>query len=285
MGVYTVQQLMAQGLSTSSISRRSQSGQLVRLLPKVYATEKPDYFGLCTGVTLWKPDAVLSHESAAWLWGLIEYEPRLVDVTVAPNVQSRSVPWVRIHRRRLVEVQLHRGLRVVSLEQTFVDVATSLSTPDLETFFDNAIDHHLPWRRVATLCDTAQRMHGMAAVRKQLRTCCPRTRSEPERVVARALTARNFTMEINARVGKFYGDLVDYRARVIVEIDGREFHTDSATFNNDRRRQNELVLDGWLVLRYSAATALADLDRVVDEIITVVRRRRKSIAATDRRLP
>ena len=285
MGVYTVQQLVAQGLSTSTISRRAQSGELVRLLPKVYATEKPDYFGLCTGATLWRPDATLSHESAAWLWGLIDYEPRLVSVTVAPNVQSRSVAWIRIHRRRLVEVQLHRGLRVVSLEQTFVDVATSLSTPDLEKFFDNAIDHHLPWRRVAALCDTAKGMHGMAAVRKQLRTCCPRTRSEPERVVARALTARNFTMEINARVGKFYGDLVDFSARVIVEIDGREFHTDPATFNNDRRRQNELVLDGWLVLRYSAATALADLDRVVDEIITVVRRRRKSIAATDRRLP
>ncbi|MCJ0979555.1 DUF559 domain-containing protein [Rhodococcus sp. ARC_M12] len=286
MGVYTVQQLVAQGLSTSTISRRSQSGELVRLLPKVYATEKPDYFDLCIGATLWRPDAVLSHESAAWLWGLIDYEPRLVSVTVAPNTQSRSVPWIRIHRRRLLlDAVLHRGLRVVSLEQTFVDVATSLSTPDLEKFFDNAIDHHLPWRRVAALCDTAKGMHGMAAVRKQLRTCCPRTRSEPERVVARALTARHFTMEINARVGKFYGDLVDFSARVIVEIDGREFHTDPATFNNDRRRQNELVLDGWLVLRYSAATALADLDRVVDEIITVVRRRRKSIAATDRRLP
>ncbi|MFI8566389.1 DUF559 domain-containing protein [Rhodococcus sp. NPDC078407] len=285
MGVYTAQQLVAQGISTSTISRRSQSGELVRLLPKVYATEKPDYFGLCTGVTLWKSQAVLSHESAAWLWGLIEYEPRLVDVTVAPNVQSRSVPWVRVHRRRLVEVQLHRGLRVVSLEQTFVDVATSLSTPNLEKFFDNAIDHHLPWRRVTELCSTSKGMHGKAAVRTQLRTCCPRTLSEPERVVARALAARHFAMEINARVGKFYGDLVDYRAQVIVEIDGREFHSDPATFNNDRRRQNELVLDGWLVLRYSAATALADLDRVVDEIITVVRRRRKSIAATGSRLP
>ena len=212
-----MQQLVAQGLSTSGISRRSRSGELVRLLPKVYATEKPDYLGLCTGALLWKPDAVLSHESAAWLWGLIDYEPRLVSVTVAPNVQSRSVPWVRVHRRRLVEVQLHRGLRVVSLEQTFVDVATSLSTPDLEKFFDDAIDHHLPWRRVAALCDTSKGMHGMASVRKQLRTCCPRTRSEPERVVARALTARNFTMEINARVGKFYGDLVDFSARVIVK--------------------------------------------------------------------
>lgn len=285
MGVYTVQQLLAQGISTSTISRRSRSGELVRLLPKVYATEKPDYFGLCLGATLWRPDAALSHESAAWLWGLIQYEPRLVDVTVGPTGQSRSVPWIRVHRRVLGDITTRRGMRVVSLEQTFVDVATCLSTPDLEKFFDNAIDNHVPWRRVAELCDTAKGMDGMAAVRKQLRSCCPRTLSEPERVVARALKARHFTMEINARVGRFYGDLVDFSARVIVEIDGREFHTDPATFNNDRRRQNELVLDGWLVLRYSAATALAELDRVVDEIITVVRRRRKSIAATGRRLP
>ena len=86
-------------------------------------------------------------------------------------------------------------------------------------------------------------------------------------------------MAINARVGPYFGDLVDYRARVVVEIDGREFHTAAAAFNNDRRRQNALVLGGWLVLRYSAATAMANLDAVVDEIIRVVRKRRKSVAA------
>ncbi|WP_256895732.1 endonuclease domain-containing protein [Rhodococcus sp. 1163] len=120
-------------------------------------------------------------------------------------------------------------------------------------------------------------MNGTTALREQLRRCCPGTRSEPERSVARALTARNFRMEINARVGRFYGDLVDFRARVIVEIDGRTFHIDPATFTSDRRRQNILVLDGWLVLRYSGATVMSDLDGVVEEIMTVVRRRRKSI--------
>ncbi|MDI9903827.1 hypothetical protein QM716_28585 [Rhodococcus sp. IEGM 1409] len=42
----------------------------------------------------------------------------------------------------------------------------------------------------------------------------------------------------------------------------REFHTDPATFNIDRRRQNALVLDEWMVLRYPAATAMAHLDAV-----------------------
>lgn len=139
------------------------------------------------------------------------------------------------------------GLPIVPIEQCFIDVATTLPRPELEAFFDAA-------------------------------ACCPLTRSEPERAVARALTARNVHLEINARVGPYFGDLVDTRARVIVEIDGREFHTDPATFNNDRRRQNALVLDGWMVLRYSAATAMAHLDAVADEIITVARRRRHNRA-------
>ncbi|SNS42372.1 Very-short-patch-repair endonuclease [Rhodococcoides kyotonense] len=272
-------------MSRSVISRRVKSGELIRLLPEIYATEKPDYKDLCRAVALWKPNAVASHTTAAWLWGLIDYEPQRVEFTIDPSGQSRSPDWVRIYRRTLPTVATYGGFRVVAIEQAFVDVAAVLPKLELEKFFDAAIGTQIPWRRVAEICDVSAGMKGMAALREQLRRCCPGTSSEPERIVARALTARNFRMKINARVGPFYGDLVDFRARVIVEIDGREFHSDPATFNNDRRRQNTLVLDGWLVLRYSAATVLANLDSVVDEIITVVRRRRKSINSSSRTLP
>lgn len=285
MGVVTGAHLVAQGLSTSGISRRVQSGGLIRLLPGIYATEKQDYLGLCSAVALWKPTGVFSHRTAAWLWGMIEYEPARIELTVAPNAQVKAPKWIRMYRRRLSATATCRGLRVVTMEQTFVDVAVSMPQPELEQFFDAAIDTHLPWRRVAEICGTAHGMDGMTAMREQLRRCCPRTRSEPERLVARALTARNIFMEINARLGPFYGDLVCFRARVLVEIDGREFHIDPAAFNNDRRRQNIVVLEGWLVLRYSAATVMANLDAVVEEIITVVRRRRRSVDSRSRTLP
>jgi hypothetical protein len=178
---------------------------------------------------------------------------------VAPSVRAGSPQWVRLHRRTGVSSDEWMGLPIVPIEQCFIDVATTLPRPELEAFFDAAVSTRVPWKSIAQLCDASRGRHGIPAVREQLRTCCPLTRSEPERAVARALTAR---------------DLVDTRARVIVEIDGREFHTDPATFNNDRRRQNALALDGWMVLRYSAATAMAHLDAVADEIITVVRRRR-----------
>ncbi|MDN3456986.1 DUF559 domain-containing protein [Rhodococcus sp. APC 3903] len=274
MEVVTRNQLLEQGTSSSSISRSTRSGRLHRILPSVYSTEEPGYFERCVAVTLWKPEAVLSHTSAAWLWDLLPEEPRFVEATVAPSVRAGSPQWVRLHRRTGVSTDEWMGLPIVPIEQCFIDVATTLPRPELEAFFDAAVSTRVPWKSIAQLCDASRGRHGIPAVREQLRTCCPLTRSEPERAVARALTARNVHLEINARVGPYFGDLVDTRARVIVEIDGREFHTDPATFNNDRRRQNALVLDGWMVLRYSAATAMAHLDAVADEIITVVRRRR-----------
>lgn len=169
-----------------------------------------------------------------------------------------------------------KGLPVVPIEHCLIDVATTLDQLALEALFDATIGTRVNWRAVARLCERSPGRHGIVAVREQLRTCCPLTRSEPERLVARALSARNFPLEINARVGRYYGDLVCRRARVIVQFDGREFHTDPATFNNDRKRQNELVDDDWRILRYSAATAIANLDEVVDDIIRVMRNRRRS---------
>ncbi|MFF2107964.1 hypothetical protein [Rhodococcus koreensis] len=42
------------------------------------------------------------------------------------------------------------------------------------------------------------------------------------------------------------GDFVDERARIVVEVDGREFHSEPDVFRGDRRRQNWLVREGWM---------------------------------------
>ncbi|MBF6244011.1 DUF559 domain-containing protein [Nocardia elegans] len=74
----------------------------------------------------------------------------------------------------------------------------------------------------------------------------------------------------------YVGDLVDERSRTIIEIDGREFHSDSLTFRRDRRRQNALLDAGWFVLRYAAADVNRYLDACVEEAAQVIRRRRRS---------
>ena len=39
--------------------------------------------------------------------------------------------------------------------------------------------------------------------------------------------------------------------KIVIEIDGRLHHVDKAVFESDRERQNVLVLEGWLVLRFT----------------------------------
>lgn len=171
MGVHTAVDLMARGTSRSNITRRTASGQLTRVLPGIYATGKPDYLDLCTAVTLWKPDAVLSHLTAAWVWGLVEEEPLHVTATVPPSTRHQAPDWVKIHRRRLPESDRHRGLPVVTLAQVFVDVAATLTGEELERFFDTAIARPALRRRIATVCESSRGMNGMKAVRRQLRLC------------------------------------------------------------------------------------------------------------------
>ena len=269
MGVYTRESLLHSGLSRRALS------SFHRVLAQIYSDTEPSYLDRCTALTLWKPTAVLSHASAAWMWGLTE-EPALVEATVPLGTQVRGPQWVRLHRRTVTKQARTNGLPVVPIEHCLIEVATTMKRPDLEALFDAAIGQRVNWRAVAQMCAESSGRHGIAAVREQLRTCCPKTRSEPERAVARALTARNFRLEINTKIGRYYGDLVCRRAKVIVEIDGRKFHIEPEPFNNDRKRQNALIADGWRILRYSAATAMAYLDEVVDEIISVVRQRRRS---------
>ncbi|MBY6412792.1 DUF559 domain-containing protein [Rhodococcus sp. BP-252] len=278
MGVYTRTHLLESGMSRSTIDRKVRSGALIRLLPSVYSDPEPSYFDLCVAVTLWRPDAVLSHVSAAWLWGMVECEPPTVHATLPPSVRVGSADWLTIHTRAVVAYE-RQGLPVVSAVQCFVDVAATLGTAAVEQFFDRNIGSRVSWRAVMDHCDTVKGMKGIPEVRRQLEMCCPGTLSEPERMVARAVRARGVRMEINAKIGPYYGDLVDYPSKVDVEVDGREYHSAPAVFDNDRVRQNWMVVREWMVLRFSAATVYRDVDKVADEIVFHVRRHRRSRGA------
>ncbi len=61
-------------------------------------------------------------------------------------------------------------------------------------------------------------------------------------------------------------DLGDERARVAVEYDGRTVHLQGDAFVPDRRRQNDLVAAGWVVLRYTASDLALRPHAIVSEV-------------------
>jgi hypothetical protein len=99
--VVTLAQLFDAGLDKDSVGRRVEVGRLHRLHRGVYAVGhvRLDPAGVwLAGVLAAGEGAVLSHQSAASLWGLVG--PLLLPVHVTAPTHRTSRPGLRIHRSR-----------------------------------------------------------------------------------------------------------------------------------------------------------------------------------------
>lgn len=53
-------------------------------------------------------------------------------------------------------------------------------------------------------------------------------------------------------------DMVVRGTRIVIEVDGRTYHEDPAAFEEDRRRDAELVARGYVVIRLSYLRVATD---------------------------
>ncbi|MFE3060068.1 DUF559 domain-containing protein [Nocardia sp. NPDC059239] len=273
--IRTRSELLAEGIPVGTINDRCRRGVYRRLLPRTYCLGAPTTLDRCHAVIAWQPRAILSHRTAAWLHGLLPDEPTRVEATI-PKDSDRSTPdWLRLYRRRLrVEwIDERYDLPLTTAALTVFDCASVLPEREADALIDLHVGRHVSGTALLELCES--HLHGSSTVRRQLREAAIHAASEPERLFARALNRRGMRLLCNHPIGPYRCDFVDERSRTVIEIDGREFHSESRAFRHDRRRQNELMLDGWLVLRYAAADVYQSVDRCADEATAAIRRRRR----------
>jgi very-short-patch-repair endonuclease len=60
---------------------------------------------------------------------------------------------------------------------------------------------------------------------------------------------------------------------VVVETDGRDYHSDPAAFSRDRRRDRQLAAMGFVVLRYPSGEAIRSRGNVLRDVEAVLKRR------------
>src|SRR6187401_3554599 len=92
-GVVARHQLLEVGLTARAIEHRLKTRQLHSLWRSVYAVGRPEVDGLgelMAATLACGPDAVISHESAAALWGLLPLAPRPVHVSVLAGFDPSS---------------------------------------------------------------------------------------------------------------------------------------------------------------------------------------------------
>jgi very-short-patch-repair endonuclease len=256
-GVIAVRQLMTLGYTRSQIRRRVEGGRLLRVHRGVYAvghsrlTRRGTWMA---AVLACGPDALLSHRSAGALWGIIRPASLPPDVTVPGARHQRPGP--RLHSARgltAADRAIREGIPLTGLPRTLLDLATVLRPDRLERAIEEAERLELfDLRAIDQLLAGCRGRRGVARLRAALSNYREPafTRSELERRFLELVKAAGLPRpSANAWVEGHEVDALWWRERLVVELDGYEFHRTRAAHERDRRRDEELSLSGYQVIR------------------------------------
>ena len=128
-GVVARRQLLALGFTSKAIRHRLAVGRLHPVWTGVYAVGRPQINReghWMAAVLACGPEAMLSHRSAAALWGFGEETPGVFDISVARHSSVRR-PGIRFHNRAGLwnrDMTSRLGIPVTSPVKTFLDLAT-----------------------------------------------------------------------------------------------------------------------------------------------------------------
>lgn len=276
--------LKALGVSDQAIQRRVARGILVRRGPTVFTfAGTPTYprQRLLEAVFAVGNDALLSHDSAAFEWGLIQREPRICHVAIGR--------WNRTHHASLA---VHESLDLESSDYTVLDgipvtkpartvVDLGATSPWLvERALSSGLRNELFAPRDVDLFvkRVAKRgRSGVGVVRPLLQMhqdVSGRTESLLEDRFLRVLFDRGIELpaaqfEVHDDDHRFVcrADFAYADRQLLIELDGRSYHSDTKAFQRDREKQNRTQTLGWTTLRFTWFDVHREPDRVA-EIVT-----------------
>jgi very-short-patch-repair endonuclease len=250
-------QLIGAGLTRSAIRARVARQALTPVFHRVYVAGDPALIPLAreSAALLSLGDAVLSHRSAAAVWGFAPPDPETIHVTVATNPRPR--PGITLHRVAHIDpwdIRTRHNLRLTSPARTMIDFAAGASRPELEGAFGEARGNRLlSDAALNASLDRAPVNHPGAAVIRKLGRDDPGsayTRSEAERVIRRLMRQAELVQPlVNTKLNGFIVDFLWPDARLILEVDGHGAHGHRLAFENDRKRDQIHAAAGYTVIR------------------------------------
>jgi hypothetical protein len=256
--VATRAQLVRIGLTRDTIDHRLRSGRLRALHRGVYlighGAPPPGARELAAALACGL-DAVLSHQTAAFLWRLLPRGTDVLHVTVGGRAPGLK-PGIRIHcvaHLDARDVRHFGGIPLTAPARTILDLARVVSPRELERVVAESEARRLTRRaELAAVTARSGRRPGVAALRSLLNADDDPalTRSEAEeRLLALIRSADLPTPQVNVRVGRHEVDFLWRDPKLIVEVDGFAFHSSRGAFERDRLRDSKLAALGFRVIR------------------------------------
>ena len=271
--------------SESAVARAAAAGRLHRLHRGVYAVGHTNLspYGECLAAVLaCGPEALLSHGSAAWLFGLTRYGPKPLAVT--SPVRRRPRPRVRLHHSRGLTTKdrvLENGIPVTAVPRTLLDLAAVLRPDRLQRLLERAEELKLfDLRQVEELLDRTWGHRGWGRLRRAIYLYQPPpfTRSQFERrffeAVVRAGLPRPATNFVEAG---FELDVYWPQFRFAVELDSYATHGTHGAFERDRLRQEDLKLAGIEMTRVTDVRFHREPRAVLARVVRLLEDRRREL--------
>jgi very-short-patch-repair endonuclease len=271
-------QLRRLGIAEGTIAQWVNEGYLHPKLPRVYAVGHcggPIEADLAEALMFAGPGAMLSHQTAAWWWGLTSRRPAVIHVSTPRRCRPR--PGIAVHGRRRLPRSWHNDLTVTTLPQTLLDYASAMPFEDVRYVLAEA-----DYRRLIDLdavrAIAGRGKPGSAALNSALAVHWPelaRTDSRLERAFLFLIESGGLPRpRVNLRL---YGLKVDCfwpQFRLAVELDGGRGHNTERQVRRDHGRDLTLRAHDIVVRRYAdeqvyhqGEAVLADLRRTIATLV------------------
>lgn len=254
-GLVTREQLIDLGLDRGAIGHQLKIGGLIIIHRGVYAVHyrrREPEVAAAAAVMAGGPGAVLSHFSAAALWGLTRRWPSVPEITVPTD---RRTTGITIHRSRILtqaDITRQLGIPTTSPARTLLDISTGLSPrARARAVNDGRLSRFLHPDDLRELLPRVPNHPGRALLAEfahDLPTGPTRSQFED---AFRDFVRRHGLPEprVNTRVAGYEVDILFAAERVIIELDGWEHHQSRQAFERDRERDAATLAAGYITVR------------------------------------
>lgn len=253
--VVSHEELRDLGYSPSGIRHRVRIGRLHRKARGVYSVGSPNltrYGRWMVAIKRCGLGTVLSHLSAAVLWGLWDREPKQISLTV-PRRRNPRVKGVTRRDLPARHVTRHHGIPVTSVVRTIIDLATILTREELEDVIGRADAKNL--LRADALREQLERESGLGV--RVLKEILDRDRfvlshSALERLfIPLAREAGLPKPQSQRQLGRARVDFFWPELNLVVECDSLRYHRTTQQQAEDAARDHAHLLAGRTCLRFT----------------------------------
>ena len=221
------------------------------------------------------PTSFLSHRASAAVRGLRPINTKRIDVTV-PGSNLKPRDRLVLHRSRQPredDVTTYNKLRVSSVPRMLIELAPHESLQELDRLITEAVrKRRLDLRAMETALARHARQPGVAKLKQALRDYRPRPddKSGLERAFAELIAGTDVPPPLrNVIIAGWEIDFYFPHAKLVVELDGRPYHSAVRDTERDKLKDGKLLLLGISTLRVTDLRMTLEPEAVLQDVLSL----------------